>query len=323
MLGVGDNVQSSRSLFDPSSRSSFDPSSRSSYEPSARREDKDVISQVISLEPATDLTAEDIEEMDQVFQNKNSNVDDDVVEISHQVARGPPRQRRPQALTTHSSSDGGRGFITAGSTIGSSFVHDNVDHMGARSQESTFNRPPREPSPPKRQVTMVDLSQASLPEEKPFESPVASVRPELLMSARNDVGQPMSQTQTMSSDQTPAMAIPVPVALHVARPTDPSGSIPMETVVSIDPSASSDIKQEADDSFDDCFLATGLFFSSQHLYKGIDSSHVKLQCTAWYTGKMSCQHTHFPTGFSLPIQACALYPPKFNLLLFLWKRVHH
>ncbi|XP_021369586.1 uncharacterized protein LOC110460779 isoform X4 [Mizuhopecten yessoensis] len=254
VLCVGDNVQNSRTSIDPSARGS----------------NKDMMPQVISLEPATDLTAEDIKEMDKVFQSKDSsNVDDDVVEISHPASRGIQRHRRPQVSSTVTSKqDIGRGFITAGSTVGSSFLQEGHD------QES-FSRPPREESPPKRQVAMVDLSRASVPEEEPsYDPPPTSIRPELLMSARNEPTQNMSHNQTGPgsglSDQPISMSLPVPVALHVARPSDPGGSTPMETSSSVDPSAT-EIKQEVNDSFEECFL-TGTDEQNSQMYMMGDNS---------------------------------------------------
>ncbi|XP_069120399.1 uncharacterized protein [Argopecten irradians] len=249
VLSVGDNVQNS----------------------SSRGGNKDMMPPVISLEPATDLTAEDIKEMDKVFQSKDSSsVDDDVIEISNQAIRGNPRLRRPQVSSTVTSKqDCGRGFIMAGSTTGSSFIQEGQD-------QDSFSRPPRENSPPKRQVAMVDLSNASVPEdhESTYEPPPTSIRPELLMSARNEHTQNVSPNQTVSvsglSEQSAGMPQPVPVALHVARPTDPGGSTPMETSSSIDPSTT-EIKQEANESFDDSFL-TGTDEQSNQMYMMGDNS---------------------------------------------------
>ncbi|XP_060068029.1 uncharacterized protein LOC132548221 isoform X3 [Ylistrum balloti] len=247
VLSVGDNVQNS----------------------SVRGSSKDMMPQVISLEPATDLTAEDIKEMDKVFQSKeSSNVDDDVVEISNPAGRGLQRHRRSQVSSTITSKqDSGRGFITAGSTSGSSFLHEGHD-------QDSFSRPPREDSPPKRQVAMVDLSRASVPDEEPsFEPPPTSIRPELLMSARNEPVQNVSQNQTTSSgsmsEQPVSMPLPVPVALHVARPSDPGGSTPMETS-SVDPSTT-EIKQEVSDNFEECFL-TGTDEQNNQMYMMGDNS---------------------------------------------------
>ncbi|XP_033733187.1 uncharacterized protein LOC117322409 isoform X4 [Pecten maximus] len=247
VLNVGDNVQNS----------------------SSRGGNKDMMPQVISLEPATDLTAEDIKEMDKVFQSKDSsNVDDDVVEITHPASRGLQRHRRPLVSSTVTSKqESSHGFITAGSMTGSSFIQEGHD------QES-FSRPPREDSPPKRQVAMVDLSRASVPEESEssYDPPPPSIRPELLMSARNESSQNMSQNHPASSSglSEQPVAMPVPVALHVARPSDPGGSTPMETSSSIDPSTT-EIKQEVNDGFDDCFL-TGTDEQNSQMYMMGDNS---------------------------------------------------
>lgn len=203
------------------------------------------MSSVISLEPATDLTDDDLQMMNDVFSRGQSQRD------NIEITSGQRKEEGPSPRTHHQV----RGPT---STVSAAPAMERAFNTGRRSPKNVV----REPSPPKREVAMVDLSNTFVPE-----SDSTSVQ-EFQRSGSNDsssVGEHFLPVQQEGSKKDEKAVAPVPIALHMASmpqmgmSQDPGGgTTPMDTA------SAASIKQEAVEqdsnvSFDDNSFYMGMY----------------------------------------------------------------